>query len=106
MRLMSLRRRMWLMRILLGPGLRSLPGLDAAAAEQHGADAIVLGRGLPGLQPLLDVLRRAHQRRLVDQRVGYRGGRLFAVPRQEGILDLRRSRLVAHAPHVLVVEIL
>src|SRR5262249_42669513 len=96
-----------------GPRLPSKHGLgadaqclDAGTAEQHGADAVVLGCGLPHREAVLDALGWAHQCRLLDECVGHCGGGLLPASRKEGILDLDGRGLKAQAFDEVVVEIL
>src|SRR5262249_12764525 len=79
---------------------------DAGAAEQHGADAVVLGSPFPRLETLLDALGRAHQRRLVDEGIRHCPSSLLLASSEEGVLDLGGRRLKAQALDIVVVEIL
>src|SRR5262245_13366337 len=81
-------------------------GVDAGAAEQQGANAIVLGGRLPYFEPLLDAFGRTDERRLVNERVRHCGGGLLLAPREEGVLDLPGRCLKAQALDVIVVKIL
>ncbi len=55
---------------------------------------------------MLDPVRRADERGLVDERIGHGGSRRLALAGKEQILDLGRGGLIAHALDEIVVEIL
>ena len=60
----------------------------------------------PGVEPVGDLLARADERDLVDERVGHRRRRLELLAVEVEILDLRRLGLVAVAADEVVVEVL
>ena len=61
--------------------------IDAGAFQDHRADVPGFGDVFPGLQPVLDPIRRSAQGNRIDQRVRHGGGGLVLLAIQIEVLD-------------------